>query len=341
MPATFVRSLVLAVGALSVTARAQDAPASRPADERQPVFARVIDLHGDVQHAPAGSTEWQPCKLDDEYPESTRVRTGLRSSIKLQLGQEEPYSVLVIESVGLTELSEIHKTRTTKRVRVGVGYGRVRAGVAEGGLISDFTVDSPVATLSKRGTWNFGLAYEPDTQRFEIFLLDYGLVDALNKITGGTRRLLPGQVVTEAMRRWGDEAQIRRNVAIPDILGQGDVEVAFNRIQNDGVGVTNPGGGAVVVINLSNSVNRAEFTRALERSIEVGGVVTPPLSPPPPGTPRLTRPEGFFGTGRGDELIPVLIDPDSALVKSGAARAGTYRFRRSAVEQWLGRDPRR
>lgn len=327
---------IVAVGFSAACATAQDPPATQPAGEtRQPVFARVIDVQGDVQHAPAGSREWSACKLDDEYPEATRIRTGLRSSIKLQLGQEQPYSVLVIESVGLTELSEIHKTETTKRVRVGVGYGKVRAGVAEGGLVSDFTVDSPVATLSKRGTWNFGLSYEPDTQRFEIFLLDHGLVDALHKATGDTRRLLPGQVVTQAMRRWADEAQIRRNVAIPDILGQGDVEVAFNRIQTDGVGVLNPGGGAAMVIHLSSATNRAEFTRVLERSIETGGVVTPPLQLPP-GTPRLSRPEGFFGTGRGDELIPVLIDPDSALVKSGAARAGTYRFRRSAVEQWLG-----
>ena len=57
----------------------------------------------------------------------------------------------------------------------------VRAGVAEGGLKSDFTIDSPVATLSKRGTWNFALYYERETERFEISLLDRGLVEAIDK----------------------------------------------------------------------------------------------------------------------------------------------------------------
>jgi len=52
-------------------------------------------------------------------------------------------------------------------------------------------VDSPVATLSKRGTWDFGLFYERGTDRFEIFLLDQGLVDAFSKLTGQHRQVLP------------------------------------------------------------------------------------------------------------------------------------------------------
>ena len=205
--------------------------------------------------------------------------------------------------------------------------GRLRAGVAEGGLKSDFTVDSPVATLSKRGTWNFGMSYERGTERFEIFLLDRGLVEALNEVTSQRRGLLPGEAVTQAMRRWAAEAQVRRNVAVPDLLGQGDVEVAFNRLNQDGLGVTSVGGGRAVLIDLSNSMAQEEFARLLRDRY-------------PQLTPRLvrrilTRREGFFGTGRGDELISVVIKNNSMLAQKGFAKSGTYTFRRSALEGWL------
>ena len=302
-------------------------PATAPA-EQQPVMARVIDVRGDVQHAPVDSREWQPCKVGDEYPQGTKISTGVRSSMKLQIGEEEPYTALLIEAVGLTYLSESYKTQETKRIRVGVGYGKIRAGVAEGGLKSDFTVDSPVATLSKRGTWNFGLAYERGTDRFEVFLLDYGLVDALNKATGRRRGLVPGELVTQAMRRWLDQVQILRNTPIPDILGQGDIEVAFNRIGQDGLGVLGPGEGRAVLINLSNTTARNDFAR-LARSL------LPPLQPPHAVERPGLRPEGFFGTGRGDQLIDLLIEQNSALPQQGLATPGCYKFRRSVLEGWL------
>ena len=83
-----------------------------------------------------------------------------------------------------------------------MGYGRIRAGVAEGGLKSDFTVDSPIATLSKRGTWGFTLFYERDTDYFDIGLTDRGLVEAINKLTNERRMLNPKELVTSAMRAW-------------------------------------------------------------------------------------------------------------------------------------------
>lgn len=311
---------------------AQDAagqPTSAPAGTT-PVYSRVIEVHGDVQHAPFGSQDWQACKLDDAYPARTKIRTGIRSSIQFQIGDEEPYSALLIESVGLTFLSEAYKTQDTKRVRIGVSYGKIRAGVAEGGLKSDFTVDSPVATLSKRGTWNFGMSYERATDRFEIFLLDRGLVDALNKITGQQRRVQPGQAVTQAMRRWLDEVQTRRNVSVIDILGQEDMEIAFNRIKQDGLGVVNVGGGQAQLINLSTPLARTQFAEMVEQTLRM----TPPTTfVRPPGP--IVRPEGFFGTGRGDDLIRVIIDQNNPLVQRGLARPGTYSIRRSALEGWL------
>jgi hypothetical protein len=311
-------------------AAATQPTATAPAEDREPIMAQVIEVHGDVKHAPLESDDYQPCELNDEYPERTKIITGVRSSVKLQIGDDEPYTCLLIEAVGKTVLSEAYKTETTKRVRVGVGYGRIRAGVAEGGLRSDFTVDSPVATLSKRGTWGFTLFYERDTEYFDIGLTERGLVEAINKLTRQRRVVNPREVVTSAMRLWLDQAQFERNVAVPDILGQGEIEVAFNRLQQDGLGVLQPGGGKAVLIHLPGKEPRARFADALRRNLPPR-----PHVGPLPDVRRRLRPEGFFGTGRGDELVEVLIEQSDPLVQRGFAKPGRYKFRRSAIEGWL------
>jgi len=309
-------------------ASTQDQPAAAAQEEgRQPIMARVIELHGDVKHAPLDSQDYKACQIDDEYPELTKIITGVRSSIKLQIGDEEPYTCMLIEAVGKTILSEAYKTGDTKRVRVGVGYGRIRAGVAEGGLKSDFTVDSPVATLSKRGTWGFTMFYERDTDRFEIGLTDRGLVEAINKLTGQRRTVNPKEAVTQAMRMWLDQAHFDRNVPVPDFLGQGDLEVAFNRLKQDGLGVLHSGQGEAVLLNLSNETARRHFADTLRRTLPPGH-----LGQIGPG--RL-RAEGFFGSGRGDELLDVMIDANNPLVQQGFAKPGCYKFRRNALAGWL------
>ena len=314
------------------------APSSAPAAsgpvERVGVTAKVIEVRGDAQWSPLDPIEWKPVKTGDEFPEMTQIRTGLRASVKLQIGKEEPYSAMVVESVSKVVLSEAYKTTDTKRVRVGVGYGKIRAGVAEGGLKSDFTVDSPVATLSKRGTWNFGLFYERDTNRFEVFLLDRGLVDALDKQTGERRTVQSGEFVTQAMRRWFDQAQYQRNIPVSDILGQGDIEVAFNQLGDSGLGILNPDGAQNVLIGLNTARAQQVFASQARQNL------TPLPGNNGGGTPSgpLTRIEGFFGTGRGNELIPIVIDANAGF--GGSTRSGKYLFRRSALEGWLSRNRR-
>lgn len=305
------------------------APGVEPAAGAQAIVARVIDVKGDVKHAPLDSKEYKPCAVGDEYPEMTKILTGINSSVKLQIGDEEPYTAMVIDRVSKVTLSELTRTSDSKRVRVGVANGSIRAGVAEGGLKSDFTVDSPVATLSKKGTWGFGLYYERDTDSFEISLLDQGLVEAFNKVTGGKRIVLPRELVTETMKRWLDQVQTVRNVAIADILGQEDMTVAFNKFRSDGLGVLDPGSGSSV-FNLSNSQARQDFANLIRRSlpnnlasIDVNDLIL------------ARRAEGFFGTGRGDQLIPLLIEQNSPLTQRGAARPGQYLFRRDALEAWM------
>jgi hypothetical protein len=322
--------LALAIrGALAQPAETSQ-PVTQPAG-RTPITARVLEVRGDVKHASLESTDFKLCQVDEEYPEQTVILTGVRSSIKLQVGSDDTYTALVIEPVSRTIISEAYRTADTKRVRIGVGYGKMRAGVAEGGLKSDFTVDCPVATLSKRGTWDFGLFYERDTNRFDIFLLDQGLVDALNKLTGEHRTVLPRELVTQAMRRWADEAQFLKNVPMPDILGQSDIAVAFNELEQSGLRVLNPEGGATVLFDLSSSFAKTSFADLVRTRLPPTTIVRPQ------GIREHVRPEGFFGTGRGDELVPLVVEANSPLAQKGIARPGTYTFRRSALEGWLER----
>lgn len=314
----------------SVAAVAQDAPASQPTSattERKPITAKVIELQGDVRSAAIDSTEWKPVKVGDELPEQTKVLTGVRSSVKFQIGDEEPYTCLLIDSVGKTIISEAAVEGDSKNVRIGVNYGRIKGGVAEGGLKSDFTVDSPVATLSKRGTWGFSLFYERDTNAFEISLDDRGLVGALNKLRNESRTLRPGERITEAMRLWLEEAQFK-NTPVGDVLGQSDITVAFNRIDNDGVGVLSAGSGRELLINLTSPGVRGDFANLLEQALQtttLQGAI---------GGRGIARREGFFGTGRGDDLVQVLIDSSNPLTQHGT-RPGRYNFRRDAAESWL------
>ena len=274
-----------------------------PTNGVTPIRARVVELHGDVlwQAGPDGARK--PLAEGDEIGADAIVLTGIGASVLFQIGDEEPYTALVIDSVGKVVLREASTTQDSKRVRVGVGYGRIRAGVAEGGLKSDFTVESPVATLSKRGTWNFGMEYVRGTGEFRIFLLDRGLVEALNRITGQRRFVMPREFVTEAMRAWAQQAKIVRSVPIVDALGQDDLLVAADQERNSGLGVLGPGSGNAATGGLAN---RGGLTVA-----SVAPNATP-LFTPAGQTGRVRRPEGFFGTGRGETLLQNVLNRQNA-----------------------------
>lgn len=301
---------------------------SQPATGKTNIKAKAIEVNGSVEWTPIGSTEWKPVKLNDEFNEQTIFRTGAKSSLKLQIGEEAPYSCMLIDAVGKSVLSEAWKDSDTKRVRVGVAYGKVRAGVAEGGLKSDFTVDSADATLSKKGTWGFELFYSRDGQ-FEIGLTDFGLVEAFSKVSGERRDVLPGQRVTEVMRRWLDQAQFK-NVPVADVLGQSDIEVAFNRLDSEGLGVTGVGSGRAVLVDLSNTNARNQFSQIAQQALQNA----PPLVIPPTQVQTL-RSEGFFGTGRGDQLISFIVDSRRDNLKQIFPNGTRFQIRRDVLESWV------
>ncbi len=272
------------------TQPASPAPQTQAVGPVDPMQARIIKLSGSAQYArvdEAGETgTWQSAKVGDVLPAGTRLRTRLRSQVVLAFGDD---SVVLIDRATLASIDQFHRSGDTKVVRLGLGHGAIRAGVTETTLRSDMTIETPTATLSKKGTIDFGIEYEPSTGRFRIFLAREGLVEALNKLRQERRYVLPGQYVTEVMARWIQTATFDRHVAMADLFGVNDNEKWFNALNSSGLGVVEPGGGTLAG-NLGprhgNQFGGTQFT---------GGAL--PFIPILPGAGGVARPEGNFGTG--------------------------------------------
>jgi hypothetical protein len=294
---------------------AQTAPAAQPttasasqsaAAEGTPVEAEVIEVKGRAQHAPVGTTvtdpaAWQAVQLNDRYSAGTLIRTGLGSHVILRFGQEEPYTVVLVERMTLANIAALYKTATEKVSQVQVNYGAVRGGVSEGGLRSSFVVDSTVATLTKRGTWGFRMFIERGTGRFTISLADAGMIEALSRLTHQGQTLYPGQYVNQAMIRWVDQTLFDRLIAMQDLFGLTSEEFQFQALHDTGVAILEPGPYPGSYDAARPGYTRYVSQRVLEneqgRTQYLVNFLNNLLNPPAPGT--ITRPEGNFnGTFR-------------------------------------------
>lgn len=293
-------------GGSSTPPAATAAPATQPAAE--PMQARVVKLEGTVQYALADATgttgEWITAKVGDALPAGTRIRTRLRSKVVLTFGDD---TVVMIDRATLASIDQFRRVADTKEVHLGLGHGAVRAGVAETTLRSDMTIATPTATLSKKGTMDFGIEYEASTGRFKIDLAREGLVQALNRITNESRNLHAGQYVTQAMVRWVETAAFDRHVSFADLFGQTGSEKLFNVLNGSGLGSAEPGGG--LLSRAFGPRSRGGAGSSLGQNLTGGALSNSALlalRSSPSGPKVVNRPEGNFGTGSGK--LPQLWD---------------------------------
>lgn len=307
--------LALATGLMAVPlALAQEAvpPATQPAAEgatavaeaptTQPVIdeayqATITTVSGKVTYALPGPDgklgEFQPAKVGDKLPAGARIQTRLRSKVTLQFGEG---TVILVDRVTSASIDQFHRSADTKVVKLGLGHGEIRGASVETTLRSDMSIESPTATLSKRGTIGFGMRYDSGTGRYRIFLEHEGLVSALNKLTHQQRAVQPGQYVTQAMTRWIETWTMDRYVAINDRWGTTGAEQSFAARLGSGIGVVDPAAGGTNFNAAFSGTNNAIAPTALTMPPVVPPTVTPrivtPLGP-------FNRPEGNFGTGFG------------------------------------------
>jgi hypothetical protein len=284
-----------------------DQPTGAPADaakkdvaEEQPA-AVVIEVAGIADWAPAKTSPlvaegWTAIKLADRLVPGTLIRTGLRSHVNLQFGETTTVSV---RGATYASVDQYYRSAGVETVNIGMGYGTVRGGSSEGTFRSQVTIDSPVATLAKRGTEGWQISVEAATGRYRISLAEEGLVEAIEKARGrgaagqrvASRTVEPGEYATETNIRnmWIEQAVFDRNVWFYDPSAITPAEAAFAANNPRGFGTLSPGGG----MELRDLTLRDDPSFFFAQSN-----LQPPISPiprPPLGGDN-NVPDGNFGT---------------------------------------------
>jgi hypothetical protein len=111
--------------------------------------AVIQELRGTVETKAPGASEWKTAMVGQELERETLVSTGFKSEAVIALGD----STLLARPLTRLTLGEIAAAADSERVEVHLRTGRIRADVRPpaGGAV-DFTVRSPMATASVRGT---------------------------------------------------------------------------------------------------------------------------------------------------------------------------------------------
>jgi hypothetical protein len=122
--------------------------------------ASFREVSGTVEIKTPGSAVWVNAAAGDRIEKNTLVSTGFRSTAALVLGD----SVIMVQSLTRLSLEEIIRNQNGEQVNLYLQTGRIRAEVKPpvGGR-TDFTVRSPIATASVRGT-----SFEFDTERLWV-----------------------------------------------------------------------------------------------------------------------------------------------------------------------------
>jgi hypothetical protein len=111
--------------------------------------AVIKELSGTVEVKAPGETSWKPASAGMVITKNTLISTGFRSTALVGLGN----SLLTVQALTRLSLEEIALSQGNEKIGLALQTGRVRANVTPpSGGRTDFTVRSPTATASVRGT---------------------------------------------------------------------------------------------------------------------------------------------------------------------------------------------
>jgi hypothetical protein len=111
--------------------------------------AVIKNITGSVEVKSSKDAQWVKAKIGDVLGKNSYISTGFKSNAIIAVGN----SNLTVRSLTQLSLDELQKTGSSEQVALNLRTGRVRADVKPpaGGKV-DFTVRSPSATASVRGT---------------------------------------------------------------------------------------------------------------------------------------------------------------------------------------------
>jgi len=111
--------------------------------------ALIREITGTVELKTSGSADWVPAKVGDRIVKDTVISTGFKSMAILAAGN----STITVRSLTSLSLAELMNSNETETINVSLKTGRIRADVnPPAGSKASFTVQTPVATASVRGT---------------------------------------------------------------------------------------------------------------------------------------------------------------------------------------------
>ncbi len=141
-----VASAALAQGPAPASKPSGDTAASAPAQDKP---AKVVSVSGRAQKLLPGQEKWKDLAAGDLLDRHTIIRTGLRSRVVLKF---QDRAEVIIEDATKVGISEFLQTGQRVKAKLGLKYGSLHVDVPKQNGPTDFSVSTPVATLSIRGT---------------------------------------------------------------------------------------------------------------------------------------------------------------------------------------------
>ena len=121
----------------------------------------IRELSGEVELKPAGTSAFTPAKVGSEVERDTIVSTGFKGMAVIAVGS----STITVKPLTRLSLAEIQQNSSAENLNLNLQAGRVRVDVKPPeGTRTNFTVQSPSATASVRGT-----SFDFDLKNVKVF----------------------------------------------------------------------------------------------------------------------------------------------------------------------------
>jgi len=172
------------------------------------VFAQgtgvIKELTGEVELKPAGTNAFVPAHVGSEVAQNTVVSTGFKGTAIITVGS----STITVRPLTRLSLSELQVSSGAENLNMNLQAGRVRVDVKPPeGTKTNFTVQSPSATASVRGT-----SFEFDTHNLNVIegtVSFQGLRGAARPVSAGFRSNLDRDGAT------ADQSDISKSNVMP------------------------------------------------------------------------------------------------------------------------------
>jgi hypothetical protein len=180
--------------------------------------AVIREIRGTVEVKESGAAAWSPAVQGQAVGQNVMISTGFRSGAVIAIGN----STLSVQPLTRLSLEELVRAEGSERAAINLRAGRIRAEVnPPAGTKIDFTVRSPTATASVRGT-----SFEFDGA---VLKVDEGRVRLAGGDGAGTYVAAGHEAKTdiETGRTAGAAEQARGELALPAPAGTGHTPEAL------------------------------------------------------------------------------------------------------------------